>query len=61
MRLASAGRIGPQAIKVGGTTLFNRAELEVWAASAVDGVLPTRAEWTARRRDALARGKSQEQ
>jgi predicted DNA-binding transcriptional regulator AlpA len=44
-RQLSAGEIGPAPIKLGGTTLFNLAEMEAWANSRRDGRLPTRAEW----------------
>ena len=46
-RLRAAGKIGPREITLGGSIFYNRAELERWAASAWNGVLPDREQWLA--------------
>ncbi len=48
-RMIAGGRFGPSPAKLGGRIVFHRADVEAWAASAVDGEFPTRAEWAARR------------
>jgi len=50
-RLLAAGEVGPRPIKLHGSTVFNLDELRAWAGSAVDGRLPDRAAWAARRRE----------
>ena len=45
--LLSAGKVGPEPVRLGERVLFARVELESWAASGHGGRLPDRQAWAA--------------
>ena len=57
-RLLSAGEIGPQPLRIGGSTVFALVELQAWAKSVVNGRLPNRSEWATQRKLMMQGGDS---